>query len=489
MIKRESTALPVRPRLNVGAGFDVPTGTIVYGLKGEAILNGGYSNLVGWTGVGNSMKTLFGLHFNGVAGIRYKNASGRVYDTENTLDSERPKEVLRYATGLQNDPIGYEEAINDLYDRIIFDDDAHMNGNAWFTEIREAAAARVKDKKSAVDTPFRARGGGAMPYYDPHLEMCDSFSGFVPAAIEKLQDKADAGDSGRNMEAMTDARIKTQILQELNSVNPRAGIYMTMSAHMGKQHQLDPYAPKEKKLAFLKADHSLKNVPEKFYFYTTTLWYTVRSVPLLTGDSNKVPEYPQDSSDKTKGDTDLMEVELMTLRNKCGPTGACITLVVSQAEGVLPALSDFHHCKVNGRYGIMGKDNNPNNLVNYFLELRPEVPLSRTTVRGKLDNDPLLARAVEITRDMHQMQTLWRDMDDELRCTPKELYEDIKAKGYDWDVLLKTRGWWTYNQYDHEIPFLSTYDLLRMRKGLYHPFWMEPLKETTPVKEEKTEAA
>lgn len=487
MFNRESTALPVRPRLNIGAGFDVPTGNIVYGLKGEAILNGGYSNLVGFTGVGNSMKTLLGTFFNGVAMVRYTNATGRLYDSENTFDVTRPRDTLRYATRLNTDPIAYDDAMTSFYDRMLFDDDAHMNGNQWFTEIRTATSARIKDKKSAVDTPFRARGGGAMAYYNPHLEMCDSFSGFVPAAIEKLQDKAEAGDSGRNMEAMTDARIKTQILQELNSVNPRSGIYMTMSAHMGKQHQLDPYAAKEKKLAFLKADHTLKNVPEKFYFYTTTLWYTVRSVPLLTS-TDKIPEYPRDSSDKTKGDTDLMEVEVMTLRNKCGPTGVCVTIVVSQSEGVLTALSDFHHCKVHGRYGIMGKDNNPTNLVNYFLELRPDVPLSRTTVRSKLNNDARLARAAEITRDMEQMQSVWRDFDDNLRCTPKELYEDLKKMGYDWDELLDTRPYWTFDQYTNEEKFLSTYDLLRMRKGLYHPFWMAPLVKTVKAEIPELEA-
>ena len=60
----------------------------------------------------------------------------------------------------------------------------------------------------------------------------------------------------------------------------------------------------------------------------------------------------------------------------------------------------------------------------------------------------------------------------EIWCTPLELYEDIKKLGYDWNVLLNTRGYWLINQYDKDAtPYLHTVDLLKMRKGLYHPWW------------------
>ena len=55
----------------------------------------------------------------------------------------------------------------------------------------------------------------------------------------------------------------------------------------------------------------------------------------------------------------------------------------------------------------------------------------------------------------------------------KELDEDIKKLGYDWNVLLETRGYWTPNQYEHPIPFLSTVDLLKMRVGKYTPYWLK----------------
>ena len=61
----------------------------------------------------------------------------------------------------------------------------------------------------------------------------------------------------------------------------------------------------------------------------------------------------------------------------------------------------------------------------------------------------------------------------ELLCTPKELYEGIKEKGYDWDMILEnTRGWWTFNNDNTVEKFLSTKDLLEMRLGLYKPYWL-----------------
>ena len=65
-------------------------------------------------------------------------------------------------------------------------------------------------------------------------------------------------------------------------------------------------------------------------------------------------------------------------------------------------------------------------------------------------------------------------MSSSIWCTPAELYQDLKDMGYDWDKLLDTRGYWLINQYDKDnVPYLHTVDLLKMRKGLYHPWWYD----------------
>ncbi|MCK9517319.1 MAG: hypothetical protein M0Q87_14950, partial [Ottowia sp.] len=61
----------------------------------------------------------------------------------------------------------------------------------------------------------------------------------------------------------------------------------------------------------------------------------------------------------------------------------------------------------------------------------------------------------------------------------KDLYDKIKAKGYDWDFILEnTRGWWTFNNDKLPLYFLSTYDLVRMANGEYHPYWLEDDNKT-----------
>ena len=111
----------------------------------------------------------------------------------------------------------------------------------------------------------------------------------------------------------------------------------------------------------------------------------------------------------------------------------------------------------------------------YHLDIYPEVNLSRTTVRKKIDSDKKLRRAIKITSDLLQMQTFMPQYKN-LYCTPKELYDDIKKLGYDWNVLLDTRDWWTIKQYsasNNLKPFLSTLDLLLLRYENKKPYWLK----------------
>ncbi len=195
-------------------------------------------------------------------------------------------------------------------------------------------------------------------------------------------------------------------------------------------------------------------------------WHAYNAAPLVTKD--RTPEYPREGeNDNTEMGTDLNIVTLRQLRSKSGPTGITLELIVSQNEGVLPSLTEFHYIKGNERFGLTGT------LQHYALDLYPDVKLSRTTVRTKIDNDPKLRRALNITSELLQMHQLWTHLDPKLLCTPKELYDDLKAKGYDWnEEILITRGWWTLDNDKHPVKFLSTMDLLRLRTGQYpKPYW------------------
>ena len=110
---------------------------------------------------------------------------------------------------------------------------------------------------------------------------------------------------------------------------------------------------------------------------------------------------------------------------------------------------------------------------NYNLALYPEVSLSRTTVRQKLREDKKLQRALEITSQLCQLEEFHRHLKDEL-LSPAELRKAIEEKGYDWNWLFEnTRSWHTLNDEQHPGFPLSTYDLCRVARGQYHPYWLE----------------
>jgi hypothetical protein len=94
-------------------------------------------------------------------------------------------------------------------------------------------------------------------------------------------------------------------------------------------------------------------------------------------------------------------------------------------------------------------------------------------VRSALDENYELFRAAELTSDLLMLKTMHRgkypDVDTDVE--PKTLYEDLIKMGYDWTVLLNTVNHWSFLEMPSEKPQITIMDLLRMRHGLYVPFW------------------
>ena len=351
-------------------------------------------------------------------------------------------------------------------------------GNKWAVELNKYADEKSKDKKNLIKlAPF------ANPYTKGTLEVLiptfvelDSLTEFeAESTVEMLAKDLDAGNT--NTYAMNQGKFKTQFLSQLPGTATRSNLYIVTTAHVGDKIDMaaSPYAPKAPKdLQFLKQTDNIKGVGTKFFFLTNQAWIT-HTPSVLKNQTTKGPEYPLGSDDSTEPDLNL--VMLTMLRSKSGPSGCTIPLVISQSEGVLPSLSEFHYIKENNRYGLDG------NNINYNLFLYPECKLARTTVRSKINNDPLLRRAINITAELLQLEIYSNDIKQQgLLCSPKELYEDIKKLGYDWNVLLNTRGYWTIDQYDNPVPFLSTVDLLKMRVATYKPYWLEDSQNTKEKK-------
>ncbi len=464
----------VKLSYNVGCLLDIPTGVYEFGRHGESLLNGGVGPITGIVGYGNNFKSTF-MQFMSLKVLARFSVFG---STMNTYDTEI-NIILSRLAALANkiEEFNGENPVDS--GRWQITDKTLYFANEWYELWKEFIELKYKGLASCTyDTPFIDRDGTSlMRIAVPTISQVDSFTEFETQDAANMQADNELGDSGANTLFMRQGISKTRFLTDVPKLIAKANNPMFLTAHIGKEIPMDARAAPVKKLQFLKNGDKIKGATDKFTFLTTNCWQCQNSLPMIN-DTTKGPEYPRHSEDNMKFDTDLFLVTVVNLRCKTGPSGLIMQIIVSQQDGVQASLSEFHYIKTVDRYGIGG------NVQNYYLELAPEIKLSRTAIRGKIDKEPALRRALEITSEMCQMKMLWHNLDEGLMCTPKELYDDLKAMGYDWNVLLDTRGWWTLDNDNQPKKFLSTMDLLRMRKKLYHPYWMELLpgmSERPPV--------
>jgi hypothetical protein len=452
----------IKTMINIGCLFDIPTGTYIKGLKGEHILNGGLGTLTGFVGMGNSFKSTL-MHFSMLTAMSRmsKRTSSSTYDTEINVHETHLK------TFIHGIPEFYGEDIIDT-GRWIITDKTVYHGDQWYDIFKEFMENKKKNSKSiTIKLPFPNRDRtGNLETILPTFNEVDSLSEFVTQDVIKMQNDNSLGEKGANTVFMRQGLQKNRFLAEIPALAGGSGTYVLMVAQIGDKFEMDPNNPKPNKLAHLKGDIKIKGVPEKFTFIMNNCWHCYGTVPLIN-QTTKAPEYPRDGEDNLHGDTDLSVVRIRQLRGKSGPSGMAMEILVSQQEGVLPSLTEFHYIKESERWGLDGS------LINYNLVFCPDIKLSRTTVRGKIDRHPELRRGLNIASELLQINELWHHIKPELKLTPKQLYDGLIALGYDWSVLLNTRGWWAPEGEFEDIPFLSTMDLILCAVGKYIPYWME----------------
>lgn len=456
---------PFKIYYNIGSLLDIPTGSYVKGQKGENVLNGGLGVLTAIAGKGNTFKSTI-THYMILSAASKVAESGimpyiNTYDTEMNIQLTRLQEFANKFEVFKGMNI-FKEGIWSVTDK------THHLGNEWYKLLKDFLKnEKVKNKKDYIlETPFINKENKPIYTLFPTFGEIDSISEFETADIEDIQDKNELGESGGNTIHMRLGLAKTRLLMELPTVCNAASHYLIMTAHVGQDipMQQGPYAVPTKKLQHLKSGEKIKGVTDKFFFLPNIVWQTVSS-NLLNNQNTKGPEYPKTQKDIDPGNTDLNIVTIKQLRNKSGPSGITIDLIVSQSEGVLSSLSEFHFIKENGRFGLEG------NNVNYNLILYPYTKVSRTTVRETIDNDFLFRRAIKITADLLQMKMFYKNLSIEIPDL-HDLFNKLDKK-YGWKKLLDTRDYWTFNNYSVGKPFLSTMDILEMYYERYEPYWLK----------------
>jgi hypothetical protein len=473
------TAAPMLlPMFNVGMLQDLQTGSYYVGEFGESIMNGGVPSTVAIVARGNVGKSILMHTMHLIILARYASTQGNLYETEISGFINRIVQLGMAIPGIEGvdlQELGRLVLNNTITPR---KDNKPNLGDLWFDDTKNFWEEKRKGGKEFARTlPFIDKTGQHMKTIVGSIHEVDSFSMFTTSPVANMHDENMIGNKGNNTDNMRDALIKTQMLMQLPSLTGSSGAYVLMSAHVGDDIPMDPRAPPPKKLDSLRQG-KIKNVPEKFTFLTNVCWYMSNSRSWWN-DTTKGPEFPRSPGEELKFDPDLKLVGCIALRLKSGLTGMPFELVLSQTEGILVGLTEFNYIKTF-KYGIDGLGSQ-----SFSLELLPDVKLTRTTLRQKLRENPVLQRAMEITSELCQLNTLpnWLTLDKKYKCTAKVLRADLEKLGYDWNILLATRGYWIYlededpNAFGYK-PFLSTMDLLRMRTGEYKPYWLADDKKT-----------
>lgn len=457
--------------LNVGALMDIPTSTFVIGSKGESIMNGGLSNFTAVVGKGNYFKSSVTnyLALSSSDRMRESGLDGTVniYDTENLMDPNRVDYLASKFPHIPSCPLLDPPSSN-----FFFTNKDAIDGNEWQMKLFNALDFKAKSGNVKITCFKNPYTGKELEVKKPSFVVLDSMTMFEGGVTsEKVEGTLE--DKSIKTIYMEKGQFKTHFTSKIPMNASKTNTFFITTAHFGAEVKIDAplYGPAPiRDLQHLTQEGKIKGVGSNFFFLTTQIWL-VTSASILSNQGTKLAEYPKDENDQDKEDLNIIKMKL--LRNKHGGSGDMIELLVSQRDGILPSLSEFHYCKERDRFGLVGNNTFYSNV---FL---PDVKLSRTTVRSKLDENPLLRRAINITAELLQIKLNMPDyVSSGLWCEPGVLYEDIKNLGYDWNVLLDTRGYWLPDQYSSKTkPFLSTMDLLKMRKGLYEPYFLKDKKK------------
>ncbi len=342
-----------RPAVNLGCLMDVSTGKYELGLRGESILNGGLASMTGICARPNNFKTALAVYMLAMLRRACHHTHSLTYDTEGTLyPSARFKAVSEADPYLAS--LDYEED-----PQFAFTDLSQYSGDEWFAAFRKVVDEKPKNEKQFLaSTPFPYLNKQAKKALYPSGALIDSFSKFTVAAVEELYKKNKIGESGANTDAMTNGKAKNQMFNQMPAICAKTGTYMILTAHLGDIINMEMYPTDKRNLSFLPRDTVLKGVSGGFYSLPNNVWVITSNTPLL--NKVKMPQYPWDNATAIQGDTDLVVITMKNLRGKNGMSGLPIDLVVSQSEGVLASLSEFHYCKENS-FGIGG------NLQNYYM--------------------------------------------------------------------------------------------------------------------------
>ena len=452
------------PYLNTNTLFDIQTGVFVPGSHGGMILNGGLGLTNSVMGRPQMFKSTVMFSFIMRVLSYYPESISITDDTEDSLKKDR---IVKFSP--------YNDNHNDLYERNIIQTPVDTTAEEFFEKIKKTAEEKLKHKSDyLVESPILdPRTNSPLMMLIPTLINYDSWSAMISSSAQNIYDTKQIGSSDTNIVYMRDANVKKMMISQIPTLAARAGMYFSLSAHVGEKYELNPYAQSPKTLQYMRTSDKPKGVGNDFNFLISNS-LDMRSVKVLL-DGDKECQYPLNNSG---GEMELNEVIGVLCRCKNNMSGTLLPMVVSQANGVLGDLSNYHYLKENKYFGFTGSPQN------HKLQLT-NCNINRNTIREKL-LDPKITRAIEILAQLLYIQSNWmpsRVVD--FSMSPEVLTEKlIGCDGPNVNDILESRGWWTYDKKNKQ-PYMSLFDILSIAQGIYKAKGISLVGLSIPINEKE----
>ena len=434
-----------QPYLNTGTLFDVQAGVFVPGTHGGMILNGGLSTTNAVVGREQMFKSTELFSFIMRAMQYYPETDCIVDDTEYAQKKERLFSFTSFSS--------YDE----FDKRIVIKTPAETPAEEFFDNVKAICAHKIANPDEfRVESPILdPRTGKPLMMWIPTFVAIDSWSKLTSGHVTTTLDTKVLGSSDTNMVFMKDGMIKKMMLSMMPRMAVTAGVYFFLSAHVGNKFELNPYASTPKSLPLMRSSDKPKEVGSDFNFLMSNYLEMRKVEPLI--DDKKHCQYPTDGS----SDTELNEVTALMIRCKNNMSGTQLPMVISQNNGIMSELSNYHYLRTHGYFGLIGSQIN-------HKPAMTDVNIGRTTIRKKAA-DPQVAHALELLAQLCYIQNNWALSGGEVDFSmkPEVLAEKLLASDApSVSDILQSRSWWTYDKTNRQ-PYLSLYDVLAIAQGVY----------------------
>jgi len=433
---------------NTDSMFDLQVGNALRGHDGMWYINGGWGQAI--AGV-HSFGGMYKSTWSGSLLLR----TTSLYQTQAVIgDSEdaisRDRERLIRMSG--DHPIALEETTG-KNQVVCLDCKVEYDIDGLFKFLRELGENKLKHRKEmTITTPFLDPATGKrISAWQPTPIFIDSLTE-MHSNDELTQIEVGIDDKKTKTVYMIDANKKTLLLRWLSKMCMEYGFIACCTAHYGAELNLDSYGPTPKQLQYMKQGYKTKGVGSKFTFLTSPQCQIV-SAKVLDDDKHEAwYKYGNTSP------TDINEIGVQIQRCKNNVSGSVFTYIVSQSNGLLPDISDYHYLRTNKLFGMNG---NPQN---HQLQLYPDKNLSRNTVRQASDEDPKLRRALQLTAQLLYVQQHWNTdtIPFEVRVEPGALLDALNSdhNKLSMDRILNSRGYWLPDEIKCDQEYMSVFDIL-----------------------------